>query len=139
MGEDLVLGVAGFDAQGEGDFEELAVQGFLADLEAVARELHGEGGGALGEVAVLEVSDRGAGQAADVHAVVFEEARVLAGAEGVDEEVRDVGAGDELAAAASGCGDFHPLAVVKSGAGGEFGDFVQIEAHGEQEVEEGDA
>ena len=30
VGEDFVLRVAGFDAQGEGDFEKLAVQGFLA-------------------------------------------------------------------------------------------------------------
>ena len=57
MGEDLVFGIAGLDAQGEGDFEKLAVQGFLADVEAVAGELHGERGGALGEIAVLDVSD----------------------------------------------------------------------------------
>ena len=135
VGEDLVLRVAGLDAQGEGDFEELPVQRFLLHLEAVAGELHAQGGGALGEVPVLEVSNGGARQAADVHAVVLEKPRVLAGSQRFHQEIRDVLALDQLAAGAAGRGDFHALAVVEGRAGGQLGDLVQIEAHRQHEVE----
>ena len=139
VGEDLVLRVAGLDAQGEGDFEKLPVQGFLLHLEAVARELHAQGGGALGEVPVLDVSNGRAGQAADVHAAVLEKPRVLAGAQRFHQEIRDVRAVDELAAGAAGRGDFHALAIVERGAGGQLGDLVQIEAHRQHEVEKREA
>jgi hypothetical protein len=82
--------VAGLDAQGQRDFEKLPVQRFLADFEAVARELHAQGGGALGEIPVLEVSDGGTGEPAEIHAVMLEKAGVLAGQQGFHQEVRDV-------------------------------------------------
>ncbi len=136
MGEDLVLGVMFLEAQSEGDFEEFAVERFLADVEAVARELHAEGGRALGEIPVPDVSNSSACQAAEVHAVVVEEPRVLAGEQGFDEELRDFRAGDEFAAGCSGGGDFHAFAIIENGAGGQPRDFVEIEAHGEHEVKE---
>ena len=95
VGEDLVLGVAGLDAEGEGDFEEFPVQGFLLHFEGVPGELHAEGGCALGEVPVLDISNGRPQQSADVHAVVFEKPGVLAGAQGFHEEIRDVLALDQ--------------------------------------------
>ncbi len=38
----------------------------------------------------------------------------------------------------AGHGDFDTLAVVVGGSGGQACDFVEIEAHGEQEVDEGE-
>ena len=77
--QDLILGIVGFDAQGQGDFEEFPMQRFLFDFEAVAGELHGQGGGTLGEIAILDVSHNGPPQTEDVHAMVLEKTRVLAG------------------------------------------------------------
>ena len=93
------------------------MQGFLLHFEAVAGELHAEGGGALGEVAVLDISNGGPRQAAEVHAGVLEEARVFAGAQRFHEEVRDFLALHQLAAVAAGGSDFLSLAVVESRAG----------------------
>ena len=112
------------------------MQGFLLHFEAVAGELHTEGGGALGEVAVLDIPNGGAGQAADIHAAVFKKPGVFAGAQGFDEEVGDVLALYQLAAVAAGGGYFLALAIVESRAGGELGDLVHVEAHREHEVEE---
>src|SRR5690606_21885096 len=73
MAEDFVLRVAGLDAKGDGDLEELPVNGLGAHVfVGVARELHAEGGGSLGEIAVLDVSHGGAGEASDIDAVMFE-------------------------------------------------------------------
>ena len=78
-GEDFVLAEVFFEAEGEGGFEELAVEGFLPDPVGVPGELHGQGGGSLGEGAVAQVSEKGAGEAAEVDAPVVHEFRVLAG------------------------------------------------------------
>ena len=135
-GEDLVLGVARFEAQRGGDFEKLPVQALALHLETIPRELHAEGGGALGEIPVLEVSNGGAGEAADVHPVVFEEPCVLTGAEGFHQEIRDVRPGDELPSRRAGNDDFHSLAIIEGGACGQLADLVKVVAHGEQEIEE---
>ena len=63
VGEDFVLGVAGLDTEGEGDFEELPVQRLLLHFEGIPGELHAQRGGSLGEVPVLDISNRRAKRA----------------------------------------------------------------------------
>ena len=50
-GEDLVLGEDTLDLHGEQNFLELAAVGLLIGEEEIARQLHGERGGALGAAA----------------------------------------------------------------------------------------
>ena len=126
VGEDLVLRVAGLDAVGEGDFEELAVDGFLAEFIGVARELHGEGGGSLGELAIEEVAEGGTGKAAYVDAAVVAEVGIFTGVEGLLEEVGDVFVRDEASVFAVDGVDLRPVAIQEDGAGGHGGDFFQI-------------
>ena len=138
VGEDLVLFVAGFEAEGQGDFEQLAVDGFLADFEGVAGELHAQGGGSLGEIAVLHVADGGTGEAAEIDAAVVEEAGVLPGAEGIDEKVGDILAGDESAVVRAATAEFLAVAVEDDGPRWQVADLGEIEAAGLGEVKSGD-
>ena len=137
-GDDVVFGIVGLDAEGEGGFEELAVEGEVANLVGIARELHGEGGGSLGDAAVFQVAEGGAHDAAKVNAVVSEEGAVLAGGEGVDEGLRDFFARDDAAAGAMDGGEFLAVAVEEEGALGHFGHFRDVIAGGGEPVGDAD-
>ena len=137
-GEDFVFGVVGFDAESDGDFEQLSVEAALVHAVAVSGELHGERGGALGEGSVAEVALSGAEESHHIDAVVFEEAFVFAGLEGLDEEGRNFLTSEESSVFAVEGGDFAVLDVEDDGAFGHGGDFLEVVAEGEAGIEEGD-
>ncbi len=67
-GEDLLLGEGALDLDGEVGFLELAGRGAVGGEEQIARQLHGERGGALGAAVAAEVVPERAGDAEDVDA-----------------------------------------------------------------------
>ncbi len=83
--EDLVFGEFGFDAAREHDLGELAMEGAFGHAEAVACELHGDGGGALDEASVPDIAEEGAGDADEIDTAVVAEACVLACEKRLDE------------------------------------------------------
>ena len=89
--EDLVLAEVLLDLQRQQDLVQLAVVGLLARQEEVARHLHGDGRCALAAAAGRQVGERGAGEADRVDTLVFVEAFVLRGEDGVLERGRNFG------------------------------------------------
>ena len=129
-GDDFVFVVIGFDAEGEGGFEELAVEGEVSDLVGVARELHCDGGGALGDATILHVAEGGPQHAAKVDSAMLEKFFVLAGGEGVDEGLGDFLAGNNAATGAMDGGEFFAIAVEEEGALLHFSDLLNVVAGG---------
>jgi hypothetical protein len=134
--KDLVLGEGGFDAEGEGDFEEFAVEGFRAgEVEAVAGQLHADGAGSLlgtvGEAAV-----DGAGDAFEVDAVVLVEAVVFSGEEGLDEDRGDAVERDDGTVFAVDAADFGSGGIEDGGAFRHAAECGEIVAGSEPAVEE---
>jgi hypothetical protein len=77
--EDLVLGEVGLDLEGEQHFRELARERLLAREEEGARDLHGDGRGALAASLRAQVGGGGSHHAHVVDAAVLVEAIVLRG------------------------------------------------------------
>ena len=82
--EDLVLGEARLDLEGEQHLVELAGERLFLGQEEVARDLHGDGARALAHAARDEIGQRRPRHADVVHAAVLVEALVLGGEDGVD-------------------------------------------------------
>ena len=101
-----------FDAPGDGDFEELAVdlfpeRGFFAvsfELINIGGELLGNGGATL--ALAIHVLHSGAGDADDVEGTVFVESFVFAGDDGFAEVGGDLIEGDDIANFAVEAGEF---------------------------------
>ena len=133
--EDLVLGIMPLDAQGDERLEDLAVERFAAQRQAVAGELLGERAGALCGAVPGDVAHDGARDAARVHAVVAVEAGILAGHERLHEALRHV-----LERHADAVGPVVELAVgvavhvIDDGALGHFTEVVDVERAGPQAV-----
>ena len=87
--EDLVLGQAVLDLEGEEHFVQLARGCFLRGEEKVARHLHRDGAGALAAAAGDEVGVGRAQHSYIIDARVLIEALVLGGKDGVLERVGD--------------------------------------------------
>src|SRR5260370_38728459 len=65
--KDLRFGVAPLDLQGEQNFLHFAAEAAVAAVqEKIVRQLHGDGAGAAGDAALVEISDRGAEDALEV-------------------------------------------------------------------------
>ena len=96
--EDLVLGEDALDLHGEQDFLELSAVGLLVGEEEIARELHGERGGALRAAARVQVAPGGADGADEVDAPVAFEGLVLNGDQRLAQDGRKVGIGNDDAA-----------------------------------------
>ena len=86
--EDLLLGEAMLELEGDDDFDDLALDALFRGEEEAARQLHGEGGSALAVVSVAEVVDDGADETDVVDAAVLEEVAVFNGGDGGDEVLR---------------------------------------------------
>ena len=129
-GNDLVLGIVGFDAEGEGGLEELAVEGEVANLVGIARELHRDSGGTLGDAAVFQVAEGSAEDTSEIDAAVFEKASIFSGGEGVDEVLRDFFARNDAAAGAMDGGQFLAVPVKEEGALLHSGDLFDVIAGG---------
>ena len=97
-GEDLLLGEAAFDLDGEEDLLELTAVGLLSGEEEVAGELHGDGRGALGAALGVDVLVGGLDGADEIDAPVSLEALVLDGDNGVAELLGEVTVGDDYPA-----------------------------------------
>ena len=118
-GEDLRLGVAALDLQGEEHFLGFAAEAAVAAVkEEIAGELHGDGAGAFGFAVFEDVAIGGAGDAGEVHAPVILEVLVFDGGDGVVEDFGDLLPGHQDAALQGEAAD--ELAVV----GVNFGDYV---------------
>ena len=87
-GEDLVLGVAPLERDGERGLAHLPSPGPLGRQHEVLDELLGERAAALGEPAAPEVHPDGAGHGPDVHPGMLEEPVILGGQHGLDEVLR---------------------------------------------------
>ena len=87
--EDLLLRHALFELEGDHGFGGFALPGAVAVEEEGPRELHGDGGGAVAAV-LGDVDPGGADKADRIEAGVLEEALVLGGEDGVDEDLGDV-------------------------------------------------
>ena len=90
--EDLVLGVAPLDLEGDEGFVDLARERLLRREEDRAGELLRERRAALGVATLLEVRHEGRDRAAHVDAPVPEEVLVLGGHDRVADDRRDLGA-----------------------------------------------
>ena len=77
QGQDLLLGILVLQPDGEQQLLHLALEGLVGRQEQVARQLLGDGGGALGRVASVEVGQRGADDAHRIEAPVLVEAAIL--------------------------------------------------------------
>ena len=97
-GEYLLLGERALDLDGEEDLLQLPAEGAVAREKQVARQLHGEGGGALGAAARGQVVIRRAGDAEYVDAPVALEVLVLDGEDGLAQHGREGGVGHDGAA-----------------------------------------
>ncbi len=96
--EDLLLGEAALEMEGDEDLDELALEAALGREKDAARELHGEGGAAAREAAVAaEIVPGPAEHGVEVDAAVLEEAAVFDGGDGLHELVGDLVEGDEAA------------------------------------------
>ena len=95
--EDLLLGEAMFELEGDNDLDELAFELLLRGKKEAARELHGERGATLAFAAGEQVVAQCAYQADVVDAAVIEEAAVFDGGDGLDEVRRQLGVGDQVA------------------------------------------
>ncbi len=80
--EDLLLAVGAFQLEGEQHLLALALQGALGTQVQVARQLLGDGRGALGGAALNEVADHRPGYAERIDAAVLVEPPILDGDEG---------------------------------------------------------
>ena len=105
--EDLLFRQGRLDLQGQHDFIELARSDFFARQEEVARHLHGDGGAAAVAEAVAQVRQHGAAGAHEVDAVVFVEAAVLDGQQGLLHHFRHLGDGHEVAVLLAEFADQH--------------------------------
>ena len=85
--EDLVLGEARFEPQGEERLLDLALDGALVAQEQVLGELLGDRGAALDDAAGARIGHDGAERAGDVDAEMLVEAPVLGGEHGLDQMV----------------------------------------------------
>ena len=95
--EDLLLGEAGFELEGDEDLNELALDALLGREEEAARELHGKRGAAALLVVADDVFDGALGDAEVVDAAVLEEVAVFDRGDGLDHARRDLFVGDEAA------------------------------------------
>ena len=127
-GDDFVFGIIGLDSEGEGCFEKFAMEGKVANLVGIARELHRDGGRSLGDAAVLEVAEGGSQHATKVDAAVFVKFFVFASGEGVDERLGNLFASNDPAAGAMDSGEFLAVAVEEEGALGHLFDFLNVKA-----------
>ena len=89
--EDLILGAAGLDIEGQHKLLSLAAEGALVGEEQVLDELLGDGAGALLNLTVLQVDEGGAHDAFHVEAVMGVKAVILDGDDGVGEIIRYIG------------------------------------------------
>jgi len=87
--EDLVLAELAFNLQGQQNLVDLAGEGLLCGQVEVAGHLHGDGGRTLA-TGVAHVGQTGPQDADVVHAMVFIEARIFDGQDGVAHHGRDL-------------------------------------------------
>ena len=96
--QQLVLAIVLFQLVGEQHLRQLALHGFFARQEKVARHLHGDGAGALCVVTRDDVGERGARQAIEIHGAMLIETRILDGQQGLAHAQGDLLQGQEFAA-----------------------------------------
>ena len=89
--EDLILRVLGLELGGDDDLLQFAADRLVACEETLARELLGDGAGALRPPSFAQVRERRAGNPDQVHAAVLVEALILDGHDGLHQERRDLG------------------------------------------------
>ena len=119
-GENLRLGVAALDLQGEQHFLRFAAEAAVAAIQKeIAGELHGDGAGAFGFAALEDVAIGGAGDAREVDAPVIFEVLVFDGGDGVVENFGDLLPGHQNAALQREAAD--KLAVVGVNLGDHVG------------------
>jgi len=87
----LLFGEALFELEGNHGFGHFAAPGALIAEEESARDLHGDGAGALKvRAGVAQVGPRGTHDAHEIEAAVLEEALVFRGENSVNENAREV-------------------------------------------------
>ena len=136
--ENLLLGEAIFELEGDHDFAEFARVLFLGREKETACELLGEGGAAALFFVRHEVLVGALGGADVVDAAMLEEAAVLDGGDGFDHARGNFGEGDEAALGAvfvfGKCGDELRLELVALERGavfrGDGGDFAAVRGDG---------
>ena len=117
-GEDLLLGEGALDLDGEIGLLDLADGGAVGGEKEIARQLHGERGGALGAAVAAQVVPERAGDAEDVDAPVRLEALVFNGDDGLAQDRGKVVVVDHDAALQREGADDAALLVVEIGGGG---------------------
>ena len=136
VSEDFVSRIICFDAPREGYLQKLAMEARVPKVVGVSHQLHGEGGGTLGEGTIADVSQSGTGNAAIVDAVVFKKAGIFSSLERLDEEFRDGDVGDESAVLSMDGAEFASFCIQYNSALGHGGNLGEIVSEGEAEVEE---
>ncbi len=116
--EDLLLGEGALDLDGEIGLLNFAHGGAVGGEKEIARQLHGEGGRALGAAMRADVVPGGAGHAKDIDAPVRLEVLVFDGDDGLAQNGREAVVADHLAALQREGADDAALAVVEIGGGG---------------------
>jgi len=117
-GENLLLGEGAFDLDGEVRLLELAGGGALRREKQVARQLHGQGGCALGASMAAQVVPERPADAEDIDAPVGLEAFVFNGDDGLAQHRRKIVVVDHLAPLESKGADDAALLIVEFGGGG---------------------
>ena len=87
-GKDLLLGEGALDLDGEISLLQLAGSGAVRGKKEIARQLHGERGGALGAAVAAHVVPQRSGDAQDIDAPMGLEALVFNGDDGLAQDRR---------------------------------------------------
>ncbi len=115
--EDLRLGKAALDLDGEHDLFDFAAEGALLGEKQIARKLHGDGGSALGAASGTEIAIGGSQHAPEVNPPVTVEVLVLGGEHGITQDFGEIVVRiDDAALQGEGC-DHVSLVVVEFGDG----------------------
>ena len=123
--EDLLLGEAVLELEGDGDFDDLALDAALRRKKEAARQLHGQRRAAFGPaVAGREIVPQRSEDAVIVHATVLKEAAILDGDNRVDQVGRNLVVGEQAALDAVGActqaGDQQRLKLVAARVAGPW-------------------
>src|SRR5215472_4269264 len=129
--EDLLLGEAALDLDGEHHFLHLATKVAVRREEQVARQLHGQCRGALGAALQQNVTPRCPEDTPHIYAPVLLEILVFGGDQGIAQNLREVGVAVDDAPLQRELANDAVLVVVKLGDGAgaimfELGDLRQV-------------